>query len=206
VPHRGPGLVPGSFLSGNGSSIRAHPGAFVAREAASVANRVAWPGGVPIIVGTGILPVEKTMNANLETPLTAASDRHWAAAAPIAALVAAALTNWFAGVAGALAALAVWMLVRDRSAFASAHAREAANFNLSMFLYACAAGAIGIVLVGATVLTLGIGALVTIPAGIVLLLAFAAIALAWLVCSLVAAVKAWDGKAYRYPLTMRLLG
>lgn len=146
------------------------------------------------------------MNANLETLSPSTSDRHWAAAAPIAALAAAALTHWFAGVAGTLAALAVWMLVRDKSAFASAHAREAANFNLSMFLYALAAGAIGIVLVGATVLTLGIGALVAIPAGIVLLCVIGAIALAWLVCTLVAAVKAWDGKPYRYPLTIRLLG
>ena len=146
------------------------------------------------------------MNANLETLSPTASDRHWAVAAPLAALAAAALTHWFAGVAGAVAAFVVWMLVRDKSAFASEHAKEAANFNLSMFLYACAAGAIGIVLVGATVLTLGIGALVTIPAGIVLLCVIAAIALMWLVCSLVAAFKAWDGKPYRYPLTIRLLG
>ena len=145
------------------------------------------------------------MNANLETLSPSTSDRQWAVAAPIAALAAAALTHWFAGVAGAVAAFVVWMLVRDKSAFASAHAREAANFNLSMFLYACAAGVIGIVLVGATVLTLGIGALVTIPAGIVLLCVIAAIALMWLVCSLVAAFKAWDGKPYRYPLTIRLL-
>ena len=146
------------------------------------------------------------MNANLETLSPSLSDRQWAVAAPLAALAAAALTHWFAGVAGAVAAFVVWMLVRDKSAFASEHAKEAANFNLSMFLYACAAGVIGIVLVGATVLTLGIGALVTIPAGIVLLCVIAAIALMWLVCSLVAAFKAWDGKAYRYPLTMRLLG
>ena len=146
------------------------------------------------------------MNANLETMSPTSSDRHSAVVAPIAALAAAALTHWFAGVAGALAALVVWMLVRDKSAFASAHAREAVNFNLSMFLYACAAGLIGIVLVGATVLTLGIGALVTLPAGIVLLLAIAAIALLWLVCSIIAAARAWDGKPYRYPLTIRLLG
>ena len=146
------------------------------------------------------------MNANLETLSPSTSDRQWAVVAPIAALAAAALTHWFAGIAGAVAAFAVWMLVRDKSAFASAHAREAANFNLSMFLYACAAGVIGVVLVGATVLTLGIGALVTIPAGIVLLCVIAAIALMWLVCSLIAAFKAWDGKPYRYPLTMRLLG
>jgi len=146
------------------------------------------------------------MNANLETLSPSLSDRQWAVAAPLAALAAAALTHWFAGVAGAVAAFVVWMLVRDKSVFASEHAKEAANFNLSMFLYACAAGVIGIVLVGATVLTLGIGALVTIPAGIVLLCVIAAIALMWLVCSIVAAFKAWDGKPYRYPLTIRLLG
>ena len=105
-----------------------------------------------------------------------------------------------------MAAFGVWMLVRDKSAFAAAHAKEAANFNLSMFLYACAAGVVGIVLVGATVLTLGLGALVTIPAGILLLCVIAAIALMWLVCSFIAAFKAWDGKPYRYPLTIRLLG
>jgi uncharacterized Tic20 family protein len=146
------------------------------------------------------------MESSLQTLSPALGERQWAVAAPLAALAAAALTHWFAGVAGTLAALAVWMLVRDKSAFASAHAREAANFNLSMFLYACAAGLVGIVLVGATVLTLGIGALVTVPAGIVLLCAVAAIALTWLVCSIIAACKAWDGKPYHYPLTIRLLG
>ena len=146
------------------------------------------------------------MDNGMQTLSPGLSDRQWAVAAPLAALAAAALTHWFAGVAGAIAAFVVWMLVRDKSAFASEHAKEAANFNLSMFIYACAAGVIGIVLVGATVLTLGIGALVTIPAGIVLLCVIAAIALMWLVCSLIAAFKAWDGKPYRYPLTMRLLG
>jgi uncharacterized Tic20 family protein len=146
------------------------------------------------------------MDNSLQTLSPGLGDRQWAVAAPLAALAAAALTHWFAGVAGTVAALAVWMLVRDKSAFASAHAREAANFNLSMFLYASLAGLFGIVLVGATVLTLGLGALVTVPAGIVLLCAIAAIALMWLVCSIIAAVKAWDGKPYRYPLTMRLLG
>ena len=146
------------------------------------------------------------MDNSLQTLSPTTSDRQWAVAAPIAALAAAALTHWFAGIAGALAALAVWLLVRDKSVFASAHAKEAVNFNLSMFLYACAAGVIGIVLVGATVLTLGLGALVTIPAGIVLLCVIAAIALMWLVCSIIAAARAWDGQPYRYPLTIRLLG
>ena len=118
------------------------------------------------------------------------TDRQWAAAAHGAALLAALLTSWVAGVAGAAAALVVWFLVRDRSAFAAEHAKEAFNFNLSMFIYA----AIAVLLV---VFTLGIGLIVALPMWVVL-------ALAWIVCTLLAAFKAYDGQPYRYPITIRL--
>ena len=118
------------------------------------------------------------------------TDRQWAAAAHASALLAALLTSWIAGVAGAVAALVVWMVVRDRYAFAAEHAREALNFNLSMFIYA----AIAVVLV---VFTLGIGLIVALPMWLVL-------ALAWIVCTLLAAFKAYDGQPYRYPITIRL--
>ncbi len=80
-------------------------------------------------------PIE---SAVVEPPAVdqASSDRTWAAAAHLSALVAALMTSWFAGVAGAVAAFVVWLLVRDKSAFAAAHAKEALNFNFSMFLYA----------------------------------------------------------------------
>ena len=141
---------------------------------------------------------------NVQTLSPSLSDRPWAAGAHVAALLAALLTSWIAGAAGAVAALAVWMLVRDRHPFASEHAKEAVNFNLSMLIYTCIAFAIGLLLVGATVLTLGIGLLVTLPAGLLLLALAAAIAIAWFVCSLIAAFKAYDGQVYRYPLTIRL--
>ena len=118
------------------------------------------------------------------------TDRQWAAAAHASALLAALLTSWVAGIAGAVAALAVWMLARDRSAFAAEHAKEALNFNLSMFIYA----AIATVLV---IFTFGIGLILAAPLWLVL-------ALAWVVCTLVAAFRAWDGQAYRYPLSIRL--
>lgn len=132
------------------------------------------------------------------------SERQWAALAHLSALVLALMTSWIAGIAGVLAAAVVYLVKRDDSPFASEHAREAINFNLSMFLYACVAAAIGVALIGATVLTLGIGILVTAPAGLLLLLAIAAIAVLWLVCSIIATVKAWNGESYRYPLTLRL--
>ena len=141
---------------------------------------------------------------NVQTHSPSLSDRQWAAGAHVAALLAAMLTSLWAGVAGAIAALVVWMLVRDKSAFATEHAKEAVNFNLSMLIYTLVAVVITVLLVGATILTLGIGLLVTAPAGVALLLAYAAIAVTWFVCSLVAAFKAYDGQPYRYPVTIRL--
>jgi uncharacterized protein len=134
-----------------------------------------------------------------------ANERHWAAAAHLTALLLALLTSWIAGVAGVAGAGLVYLLKREDSAFAAEHAREAINFNLSMFIYACLALAITVALVGATLLTLGIGLILTLPAGILLAFAVAAIAVLWLACSIIAAAKAWSGETYRYPLTIRLL-
>ncbi len=131
-----------------------------------------------------------TEATNVQTLSPSLTDRQWAAGAHVAALLAALLTSWAAGVAGALAALVVWMLVRDKYAFAAANAKEAINFNISMFIYA----AISVIVV---IFTLGIGLLVAVPVWIVL-------ALVWVVCTLVAAFKAYDGQTYRYPITIRL--
>lgn len=146
-----------------------------------------------------------TDNSGLAISAPTISERHWAASAHIAALVLAALTTWVAGAAGVAGAGAVYLLKRDQSDFVAEHAREAINFNLSMFIYACIAAAVAVALVGATILTLGIGLILTLPAGILLALAGAAIAILWLVCSVVAAIKAWNGERYRYPLTIRMV-
>ena len=47
------------------------------------------------------------------------------------------------------------------------------------------------------IFTLGIGLIVALPMWLVL-------ALAWIVCTLLAAFKAYDGQPYRYPITIRL--
>jgi len=145
------------------------------------------------------------MNAMLQREDVSLADRQWAVGAHLGALLLALLTSWTAGFAGMLAAGLVWVLKRDSAPFVAAHAREAFNFNLSMFLYACAICLVGVVLLGATVLTLGLGLILTLPAGLVLLAAVAALAVLWLVCSVLAAVRAWNGEEYRYPLTLRLL-
>jgi uncharacterized Tic20 family protein len=148
------------------------------------------------------------MNASTQSLSTVSptpGERQWAATAHLAALLLALCTGWIAGAAGMLGAGIVYLVKRGDSPFAAGHAREAFNFNLSMFIYACAAVAVAVALVGATVLTLGIGIILTAPAGLLLMLVVAAIAVLWLVCSIIATVKAWSGEQYRYPLTLRLL-
>jgi hypothetical protein len=147
----------------------------------------------------------ETVAPSLASSSPAETERHWAAMAHLSALLLALLTSWAAGVAGVVAALVVWLLKKDDSPFVAEHAREALNFNLSMLLYACAAAALVIALVGVTVFTLGIGLILTLPAGILLALAGAAIAVLWLVCSVTATIKAWNGEPYRYPLSIRLV-
>lgn len=127
---------------------------------------------------------------NIEAATPTLQDRQWAAGAHLAALILALLTSWAAGIAGAVGALAVWLIKRDDSPFAAEHAKEALNFNLSMFIYAVA-------LVLLTVVTFGLGIILTLPLGLV-------IAVIWLVCTLMAAFRAYDGQSYRYPLTIRL--
>lgn len=134
------------------------------------------------------------------------SDRQWAASAHFLALLLALMTAWMVGVAGIVGAGIVYLIKRDESPFVAEHALEAINFNLSMLLYSAAAVALGVVLAGATVLTLGLGLIVTAPAGLLLVAMAAAIAVMWFVCSVVAGIKAWNGEHYHYPLTLRLIG
>lgn len=119
------------------------------------------------------------------------AERRWAAGVHVAALLLAFLTSWAAGIAGMVAAAVVILLKpANGSAFVELHAKEAFNFNLSMFLYMLIAYVLAFV-------TLGIGLLVILPVGLVFVVV-------WLVCSIKAAMRANDGLTYRYPLTFRL--
>jgi uncharacterized Tic20 family protein len=57
---------------------------------------------------------------------------------------------------------------------------------------------VAVVLVLLTVMTLGIGLVIAIPVGIV-------VGIAWLVFTIIAAIKANEGVRYRYPFTLRLV-
>jgi uncharacterized Tic20 family protein len=75
--------------------------------------------------------------------------------------------------------------------FVNDQAKEALNFNITVAV-------IFLVLWILTVVTLFIGALLTFPL-------MAIVGVAALVLIVIAAVKANDGVAYRYPLTIRLI-
>lgn len=118
-------------------------------------------------------------------PVDAADRRNLGALAHLSAFVG------LAGVPSFLGPLAVWLLHRERDPWVAGQARDALNFNLSLLIYAAAAVALSIV-------TLGVGLLVTIPAVI-------AGAIAWLVVPVIAALRAADGGRYRYPFTLELV-
>lgn len=96
---------------------------------------------------------------------------------------------------GFLAPLAVLFTRGKQSPFVERHARESLNFQLTTLIVAVGGGAVGAVL---TLVTLGLAALVLVP-----------LAVAWLVYYVVAVAvasrRAYDGREYRYPVTLRLL-
>jgi uncharacterized protein len=81
--------------------------------------------------------------------------------------------------------LAVWLTRRDRDPFIDQAGREALNFGISIAVYGLVALVAALMLVGIPLLIVGV--------------------IAWVVLASLAAVKASQGQAYRYPLTMRLV-
>jgi uncharacterized Tic20 family protein len=102
-----------------------------------------------------------------------------------------AFTAFITGIGCVLGPLIVWLIKRDTMPFAGEQAKEALNFNITCIIAA-------VVLWIFAIITLGIGLLIVIPLGFAL---FAA----WLVLTIVAAVKANSGEHYRYPFTLRLV-
>ena len=121
--------------------------------------------------------------------------RAWGIAAHLSGL-GIGLTS--GGVLGFVGPLFVWLLKREEHGFVEHHGKEALNFQLTALLAIAAAVALTVPAVIVGVLTLGIGLLVM---GLVA----AAAALAWFVLPIVAAVKASNGEAYRYPVSIRFV-
>jgi uncharacterized protein len=112
-------------------------------------------------------------------PMSPADQRTWAIATHLSAFLAAFVALSFLG------PLVMFIIFKDRGAFIRHHASEALNFQLTMW--------IGL-LISFPLMLIGIG---FITAGL--------IGLAMLVCHILGAVAAGEGRDYRYPFTIRFV-
>jgi uncharacterized Tic20 family protein len=121
-----------------------------------------------------------------------ADERRWATFAHLSALVGALLTSGWGGSIGFFVGpLIIWLMKREEMPFVNDQGKEALNFGITVSI-AC------FVLLLLTIMSLGIGAVLTIPL-------FLVIGIGALVLVVMAAIKANEGVAYRYPFTLRLV-
>jgi len=113
-------------------------------------------------------------------PMSPSEQRNWAMAAHLSPFLAS-----FLGGLSFLGPLIVFVIFKDRGAFIRHHSSEALNFQLTMW----------------------IGLLISVPLMFILIGFFTAgaIAVTMLVCHILGAVAASDGRDYRYPLTIRFV-
>lgn len=109
------------------------------------------------------------------------NERTWGMLAHLSAL-AGLVIPLIGNVAGPLV---VSIARADQSSFVGAHAKEALNFNITVTLAAVACILLMLVFVG--------------------FLFGSALFIAWLVMTLIAAIRASEGAVYRYPFTLRLV-
>jgi uncharacterized Tic20 family protein len=126
------------------------------------------------------------------TSAPGAEERKWAMFAHLSALAGALLTTGWGGSVGFfIGPLVIWLLKREEMPFVADQGKEALNFAITVSI-ACFA------LLVLTILSLGIAALLTVPL-------FFVIGIGSLVMVVIAAIKANEGVAYRYPFTLRLV-
>lgn len=103
-----------------------------------------------------------------------------------------ALTGLISGFGYIVGPLIVWLIKKDSMPFAAAQAKEALNFNISWFIW--------------TLLLTGVAfVLMFVLVGFLLFPLLFIIPLAMAALSIVAGVRANEGRAYRYPLTVRFV-
>ena len=106
-------------------------------------------------------------------------DRNWAVGAHLSAFLAAYIALGFIG------PLVVMLIRGDRSPYVRAHAVEALNFNLTVLIYVVICIVLALLLIG--------------------FLLLAGLAVLYLVAVISGAIAASQGRAYRYPLTIRFV-
>jgi uncharacterized Tic20 family protein len=120
--------------------------------------------------------------------LNPSDERLWATLTHVSALIGIVVG---AGFLGWLGPLIIFLVLKDRSAFVADHAKTTLNFQITMAIVIVASWAIAIV-------TLFLLFFVPIIVGLV-------VGVLVIVFSIIAAVAAYRGERYQYPLTIRFL-
>lgn len=124
------------------------------------------------------------MNPNptpeIPAPSDSRNDRLWAALAH-----AAGFALFLLPLGQILIPLIIWVVKKDKSRFIATEAKEALNFQISITIYALVAASLVIILIGVPLLV--------------------ALVIFDIVMILRAIIKAGNGEAFRYPLTIRFV-
>lgn len=136
-------------------------------------------------------------NTTVPAPATpvgmpSAEERQMAMFAHLSALLGGLLTSGWGGSIGFfIGPLIIWLIKKDTMPFVDDQAKEALNFAITLSI-------VGLVLVLLTIMSFGIGALLTVPLMVL-------VGIAALVFFIIAAVQANQGTRYRYPVSLRLV-
>jgi len=135
------------------------------------------------------VPPESVVPPSSDLP--SVQERQWAMFAHLSALLGLILTGHWFGWGCFLGPLIIWLVKKDSMPFVDDQAKEALNFNITVAIVFFA-------LFVLTLITLGLGVLIAVPVG-------AIVGIAWLVFTIIAAIRANEGVRYRYPYTLRLI-
>ena len=112
-------------------------------------------------------------------------ERNWAMLAHLTSLIGYLV----GGCGGIIGPLVVWLIKKDESGFVADQARESLNFQISLLIYIVALVMSMFLLIGFLLVWFAIPFLLVVG----------------FVFPIVGAVKAGEGQAYRYPMTIRFI-
>lgn len=126
------------------------------------------------------MSTEQFGDSNSQSQATSKDERTWAMIAHISAVA-----GFIFPFGNIVAPLLIWMLKKDELPFVGDQGKEALNFQISITIY---------VLISVVLIFVVIGIPLLVVLGI-----FA------LIMTIIGAINAYDGKYYRYPLTIRII-
>jgi uncharacterized Tic20 family protein len=115
----------------------------------------------------------------------------WALATHLSALLVCVLPIPIVG--SIVIPLVIWLIKKDESPFLDQHGRESLNFQISCWIYAVIIFIVCFIL---SFIVIGIFLFFILPPALIIF---------WIVCIIMASVKAYNGEMFIYPATIRFL-